>query len=426
MNPSLGSGELPQASGARVGRGDVPWALVGAAFAACVVTSVPGMTLLLQSVEQAAPDLRAIAWELAVGLLAGLFGVARFGAGAGAWRTAGALGAMAAALGYVLLAGAGLSFDEGTHTTAPVVVVGVALAVGVVVLDAAVFAGTWALLSLLKRRVESDLAAGVDPRARCAGWLVVAAAVHVAVKGPTGGPVVFGVVAAVVAAVVAGRARSRALAGWAAAVLVAGIGAQVLARAHFAHARAMSEVALCEYVSPGPKPRANDVLASRVRALPGVVDAVTFELTLDLSRTYHLKLAVLPAGGGTLSPALRQQIDAAMAGAPCAVDDEGARPVVAVQNARLVPLAVTARVKPSPGANADDVRRAVDRSVRETVEARAERIRTRDRGSYEPPRPPATTFAEFRADGTYFETRIDQLAEGDVPTIASVEVELIP
>jgi hypothetical protein len=409
-------------------RAGVPRVLVGAAFAACVVTTVPGMTLLLQSVEQSAPDLRAIAWELPVGLLAGLFGVARFGAGAGTRRTVGALGAMAAALGYVLLAGAGLSFDEAAHTTAPVVVVGLGLTVGAVALDAAVLAGAWALLSMLKRRVEADLAAG-DPRAgsvRCARWLVVAAAVHVVVKGPTGGPVVFGVIAALVGGVVAWRAGGRALAGWTAAVVAVAVGAQAIVRAHFAHARAMSEIALCEYVSPGPSPRANDVLAARVRALPGVADAVTFELTRDPSRTYHLKLAVLAAGGGPLSPALRQQLDAAIAAAPCAVDDDGARPVVAVQEAHLVPLAITARVKPSPGASADEVRRAVDRVVRDTVESRLERIHTRDRPSYEPPRPPGTTFADFKADGTYFETRIDQLAEGDVPTVASVEVELVP
>ncbi len=401
-----------------------PPRLVGAALAACVITCVPGLTLLASSLEHAAPDLEALALELPLGGLAALLGSAQWSGGGTPVRGRAGAGAAVALLGYAFLTGVGMSMSEASHTTAPVFVVGLLLSVGVVALDglAVAIAGAW--LASLGRGVSADVAAGRDPRTRCARWLVIAAGVHVLVKGAAGGPVTFGVLAAAVAVGLARPARRQRLVTASVAVAVLGAAAQVLTRAHYARARARHEMPLCYSISPGPEPRANDVLATRARSIPGVADAVTFFPSATDPR--KLTLSVLPKGAGPLTPELRQRVEADARAAPCVMDDEETKPDVTVEEARLVPLAIRARLRLAPGAGADEVKVAAEREIRRVVEERPDRIRTRDRPSYEPARPAGAAFAEFKADGEYFDTRIQQIAEGSVPGVGSIEVELLP
>jgi hypothetical protein len=425
--------------------------LAGAALAACLATSVPGLVLLLQSFDRSYADMRALVPELLVGGVACVFGAVTLRAqclARGRWVG----GLLAAAnLGLIAVIGLGIDVDltSGSTVSGPAFLVGLVVLVGVLFANALLAGATWWLLAALARRVTGELSASPPAldgasraRVHVATSLLAAAAAHVVVKGVSGGPVLFGVLAALVAGGLLlgarGAERQAGLLGGVIAVIVLGLGATTASRVRDMRRKGIANIPQCTESTnpslPGGHVRDHDVLARAARRVPGVADAASDWSALP-DGTFRVTVYVLPNKGGPLAPALQSAVEAAIAPAQCGEGNDGARPAISVQGARYVPFAVRARVVVKPGADEAHVRASVNRAVHDAYgldadvllsAAPRELVRTRERSRQVGPSPedPGIVYVQFRVGEGWLETYVQQLPPGSVPVVERVDVDL--
>ncbi len=432
--------------------------VTGAAFAASLATSIPGLALTLRSFDRPASDLTPLLPELFVAALMAFFGAKQLRA----QTLVSSGGSLAPArrqwAGWPLLVGnvflvacSGVVFDldlaSGSTDSGPAFVVGLLVVLGVTVANALLGVAIARSLAVLARGIAADLSQSspVGPcvaEGRCAAWLVGAGAVHLVAKGLTGGPVLFAFVAFGAGAVVGIRARrsgrsSRTTGAIALAVLgaVVSVGAQSLYRRRETRADAALRVPRCTYADGlvrGEMPD-SDVLARRALQVPGVADVEADVTSAPEALETVVTVFVLPTGGGPLPAVTKETIESALVTVACGEGERGERPRIVVQAPAYAPVVVHAQLKLEPGTDESAIRAAVIGAVRDTFTPRAgsgERIVRRSHTlSLDPPTPRMTGLrgVNYGGDGEkYLGNRLGQLAPNTAPVLADVVVEIAP
>jgi hypothetical protein len=412
-------------------------ALVGAAFASCVITSLPGLTITLHNLGRTLPDVQATLFEILPGILAAAFGASRLRENPLLRkRLPSVLLLLAIAfVTFIECFGALFAVASGTMEGGIVLVAGLGIIAILVAVQAVLGGLVWFLLSSLAKLLDRDEGASLHPNARSATWLAVAALIHVVIKGVSGGPVFFGLFAAAVALLLALQTKQTMAMMFAGLAIPLGLGAQVISRVHYAHIATLEALPLCEgdddtMVGLGTlqADRRTGVLASRARALPGVADAFAFSRSPYGDQ--ELSLVVLPVGGGPIDPTLRKTLEASVANPDCVVDNRGTKPHVTVEDPKYVEIPVLASVHLAPGANADDVKKALAQTLHDSFTPRVGgpiRIVDQSARGLDLPSPTAgATSVVYKSGTDYLESRIDQLQKGEVPTLGKVDITIEP
>ena len=401
---------------------------VGAAFAACVMTSVPGLTLLLSNAGKSAPDLRALADEIVCGTFAAIFGALVMRGRMQSRAPWLALLPLAAYVASVFVFGALFVFDVGGGSvdSGPIILVGLVGVIGVAIGATVLGAVTWLLLASLAKTLERDAASHVSPAASASRWLGIAAIVHVVVKGATGGPTLFGLLAGVFALSLAVRAKRNLGMVLGALSMAASLVTSVGVRVFFARKNALERLPLCQDLSTGAGD--SNVISSRVRAMPGVADVMVF--SPPPYEGPNITVVVLPIGGGPVPTAMKDAIVRDATSSGCVVDTIGTKPVVTVVDPKYVEFAVVAHAHLAPGCDADEARKALIASARDFYEPRAGARLLRDpqsSGDETPPTPPdaGVSFVEWKTGDDDLGTRIDGLAIGSVAKLGRIDVVLV-
>lgn len=418
-------------------RGLPAWILgAGAALAASVATTPPGLALLLAEFDRPAPDLLAILPELLVAALMATFGAISLRAETtrrGRW-----IGPVIAVLNVGAIVAMGLAYDvgltAGSTDTGPALVIGVFVVAAVAVGNAVVALVAWLLLSALAKALVKDLAqpdGEVVARTRAGRWVVIVATAHVVIKGVTGGPVLFGVVAASVAITLllpVRRAHPSPFLPIAIVAVALGLGSCGALRFRSAQRADAAKLALCSHADTT---RENDALARAVRQVPGVADALSDVKGFSANR-FEVTVFVLPEGGGPLTPPLGEAVQRAVRSVKCTESKDGARPTIEVKQATYVPLVIAARVVVQPGSAEARVRERVEAAVRGAFEVRKghEVIRGHERPNMDLPtsvregETPLTLDLRVGADSLQLRTAM--LEPGSVVIVERVDVEVVP
>ncbi len=393
--------------------------MLGAAFAACVMTSLPGFTLLLSNSGKSNPDLLAASAELVVGSIAAAFGALQIRAqtrSRGKWIGLLPLAALAFAVGAIGVAFV-LDVGSGSVDSGPAILVGffgVLVLVGVNVMLAA-FA--WFLLSLLVQALNRDEASGIDPSVTASKWLGVAAIIHVVLKCTTAGPSIFGFAAAVMAVSHALRSKQTVALLLGALSIAASVGTTLGARVYYARKYTLEQIPQCEQIIP-----------SRIRDMPGVAQVMVYAPSPYGGP--DLTVIVLPIGGGPVPLALKDSIAADVMSSGCVVDAVGTKPRVTVVDPKYTEFPVRIRAHLAPGANADDARKVLVAVTRDFYEPRAESDLLRDpqtAGNETPstPQDAGVQFADWMTGSDDLGTRVDQLPIGAVVVPGKIDVEFV-
>ncbi|MEO7114204.1 MAG: hypothetical protein ABI183_27430 [Polyangiaceae bacterium] len=402
--------------------------LIGAVLAACVITSLPGLTLALSSFEQSAPDLRSSLVEIILGGIAAVFGSLQIQAqtrSSGKWIGLAPLGALAVAsfvIGIIFL----LSVGTGSVDSGPFLVLGFLALCGVVAAQIVLAVIVWVLLASLVKGLDNDAASGIDPNVRASRWLGIAAIVHVVMKCVSGGPALFGLGAAILAVTLALRAKQNLGLVLGGLSIAAAVSTTLGVRMYYAHNDALARIPLCEEGNSVSR-RESGIVARDVRAMPGVAEVLVF--SRSPFATPQLSVVVLPVGGGPIPPTLRRAIEQDVVASGCAVDDRGTKPIITVEDPKYTEIPVLARVHLAPGANEEAAKKAITDAVRAMFypHVDANLISTRSGGGYMPatPQDVGVQLVEWRSGSDTFDTRINQLEIGAVPTLGKFEIEIV-
>jgi hypothetical protein len=275
------------------------------------------------------------------------------------------------------------------------------------------------LLASFVKELDRSAASGIDPSIVVSKWLGVAAIVHIVVKCTTGGPSLFGFFAAVLAVSHALRAKQNLGLVLGALSIAASVATAIGARVYFAHKNALESLPQCE---------GGGVIATHVRAMPGVADVLVF--SPPPYATPDVSVVVLPVGGGSVSQAMRETIvhDAMSSG--CVVDTVGTRPIVTVQDPKYVEIPLLARVHLAPGANADEARKALTASAHAMFDPHvgADLICDPSVGRADEPTTPqdaGVQLVEWKSGNDFLDSRIMQLEIGAVPTLGKLDIEIV-
>jgi hypothetical protein len=396
-------------------------ALVGAAFTSCVMMSVPGFTLLLANSDLSAPDLRALSAEIILGAIAAVFGALQIQAltrSSGRWI---GLLPLAAFAGTALVIGVAfvLAVGSGSVDSGPAILLGFFGVLVVVAFQMGLGALTWFLLSSFAKALDRDAASGIDPDVTVSRWLGVAAIIHVVLKCASGGPALFGFFAAALAVSHALRAKQNLGLVLGALSIAASVSTGIGTRVYFAHKNALERLPQCE---------GEGVVASDVRAMPGVADVLVYAPSPYGGP--DLTVVVLPIGGGSVPAAMKETITRDAMSSGCVVDTVGTRPRVTVVDPKYVEIPVLARVHLAPGANADEARKALTAAARDHYDPHAGANLIRDPASAgnETPSTPqdaGVQLVDWMTGSEYLGTKIDELEIGSVPTLGKLEFELV-
>lgn len=396
--------------------------LLGAAFASCVITSLPGFTLMLASNGLTAPDLRALSAEIVFGSIAALFGTLQIQAqtrSSGRWIGIAPLVALAIAVGVVGVITV-FSLGGGSVDSGPIILFGLFGVIVVVGAQMALAAFTWFLLSELVKGLARDEASGIDPDIRASRWLGIAAIVHIVVKCTSGGPSIFGLFAAIVAVSWALRSKQALGLVLGALSIAASVSTTAGIRVYFAHKNALE--ALPECAGSG------GIAIAQVLAVPGVADALAY--TPSPYGGPDLTVVVLPVGGGPVSPAMKDAVRTTVMSSGCVVDTVGTRPNVNVVDPKYAEISVLARVHLRPGADPDEARKALTAAARDQYDSRVNPHLIRDpqsSGNETPdtPQDAGVQIVDWMTGTEYLGTKIDEMEIGSVPVLGKLEIEFV-
>jgi hypothetical protein len=400
------------------------WTVFGGAAYACVAaTGVPGLAALLRAVDAQGADRVAFIAELPLALAAFGLGYLQTRAaltGGGLFR---AILRVLVFAGVVVVIGAGVTIGNATGTTEG----GGILAIGLMLSIAAAFVQSalalfngWEIGLSVRLMPQGELAV----RSRMSGLLAWASVSHIALKLVAGGSVLFGALGAICAAGLARSVGATRRVAFMSVTAVLGLGLQ---------ARGWSETVAHESLTALPfcatqenTAHEADVLARRVRALPGVADAAT-DTEGDRVIVY-----VLPLGGGPLDDATKKAAEQAIAGAQCSIWDghdtvRGTR--FEVQGTKPVTLDVTAKFHANK-AVAPDSDKQIDAAVRahfDVTKKDLSQVRVPGRQSFsEVWTGGLLGWVEYSVGPDALSTRLTALKPGSIVVVGKVDVTVIP